>query len=126
MNKKFFAAAGAGTMIAAALVPMTAANAADAAGDRGKLCHQGRFFVVHQGDKINNVMIPQGSYKTYAHRVPCTSVIVDLHNWLGTGETTDGWTVSSAGRGKRSLEFSSPSGKAHFVIKRIKNQPPAS
>lgn len=124
MNKKLVAAAGAGTMVAASmLAPLTAANAADAAGDRGKLCKGGRFQVVHMYDAINDVSIPQGYYKTYAHRVPCSSAIIDLHNWLAMRATTDGWTVDAAGRGARSVEFRSPSGKAFFVIKRIKNQP---
>lgn len=124
MNKKLVAAAGAGTMIAAGmLAPLTAANAADAAGDRGKLCKGGRFQVVHLYDKINDTPIPQGYYKTYAHRTPCSSAIIDLHNWLAMGETEDGWTIAKGGRGARSLKFSSPSGKAFFVIKRIKNQP---
>ncbi len=126
MNKKLVAAVGAGTMIAAgALAPLASANAADATGNRGKLCHKGRFFVVHQDDHINGTPIPQGSYKTYAHRLPCSSAIIDLHNWLATGQTTDGWEVQSAGRGDRSIKFASPNSNTFFVAKRIKNQPPS-
>lgn len=123
MSKKTIAVIGAGAMIAAgALTPMTAASAAD--GNRGKLCKGNRFLVEHVGDSVNGYPVPEGYYKTFVRRLPCSSAIIDLHNWLATGETLPGWSVSKGGRGKRSIMFRETAARnTFFEIKRIKNQP---
>ena len=122
MNKKLMAAVGAGAVIAAgALTPMTAASAAD--GNRGTLCKGNRFLVEHIGDTVNGYPVPAGYYKTYVRKLPCSSAIIDLHNWLATGETLPGWTVSKGGRSKRSIMFKDTNARnTFFEIKRIKNQ----
>ncbi len=122
MNKKALAALGAGVLVATGtLSPVTAASAAD--GNRGKLCKHDRFFTVHAGDTINGYPIPQGYYKTYVRKLTCTGAIIDLHNWLGTGQTPSNWTVGKGGRGPRSIQFKDTDTKnAFFEIKRVKNQ----
>ena len=123
MNKKAIVAVGAAAVLTAgALVPVTSASAAN--GNRGKLCKHDRFFTVHQGDTVNGYAIPQGQYKTYVRKVPCSSAIIDLHNWLGTGETLSNWDVMQGGRGVRSIKFYDMDAKnTFFEIKRVKNQP---
>lgn len=122
MKKKSMLAVGAcSLMVLGTVVPMTSASAANG---KGSICHDGKFFVVHQGDTVNGYSIPQGYYKTYVRKLSCENALVDLHNWLGTDETIDGWEVIRGNRGARSIMFKNTMAKNEFFqIKRLKNQP---
>lgn len=123
MNSKALVALGAGTVLAlGAVAPLTSASAGSAAGNRGQLCKGNRFLVEHIADTVNGYPVPAGYYKTYTRRLSCHFAVLDLHNWLATGETTENWTVGKGGRGNRSIKFAAPGGKTFFEIKLIKNQ----
>ena len=53
----------------------------------------GQFTVIHAGDKIDGISIPQGKWKIWAKYIKsCGNAQSKFHNWLARGKTPDSWS----------------------------------
>ena len=55
----------------------------------------GQFTVIHKGDTIDGLSIPQGKWKIWAKYIKsCGNAQSKFHNWLARGKTPDSWSFT--------------------------------